>query len=200
MSNLTRTADYLTEILEGMGFIIMSERAGQGLPLVAFRFASAEEGGKDDRHYDEFALAHSLRSRGWVVPAYTMAPHTEGLKMLRVVVREDFSRSRCDLLIADIKLCLGLLEETDRDSVKRQEEYIKTHIISSHKAKQSHGDHDAPKAYKVLLLYSTQLWDAPSGSHILLTFPLFYRTRSTLCKASMGKPTPSAKLTVARGV
>ena len=57
MCNLTRTADYLSDSLESLGFRIMSKRSGEGLPLVAFRFATAAEGGKD-RHYDEFALAH----------------------------------------------------------------------------------------------------------------------------------------------
>jgi glutamate decarboxylase len=47
------------------------------------------------------------------VPAYTMAPHSENLKMMRVVVREDFSKSRCDALIADIKLALQILNEID---------------------------------------------------------------------------------------
>ncbi|KAH7160539.1 pyridoxal phosphate-dependent transferase [Dactylonectria estremocensis] len=137
MSNLIRTADYLTDALEKQGFIIMSQRSGAGLPLVAFRFRNTEEGGDKDRHYDEFALAHHLRSRGWVVPAYTMAPNSN-VKMLRVVVREDFTRSRCDSLISDIKLCYNLLEEVDRESNKRLEEYIKTHLTSVGKSKHAH--------------------------------------------------------------
>ncbi|KAI1183104.1 glutamate decarboxylase [Nemania serpens] len=133
MSNLTRTADYLTEALEALGFIIMSKRSGEGLPLVAFRFPD-----KADRHYDEFALAHRLRARGWVVPAYTMAPHTEKLKMLRVVVREDFTKNRCDALLSDIKLCQGLLEKMDSDSIKAQEEYIRDHAVNSADARHNH--------------------------------------------------------------
>jgi hypothetical protein len=66
-----------------------------------------------------------------------MAPNTNKMKMLRVVVREDFSRSRCDVLICDIKLCLGLLEESDKETVKRQEEYIKTHLTASGRAQES---------------------------------------------------------------
>lgn len=137
MSNLTRTADYLTETLESKGFVIMSERSGAGLPLVAFRFRTEDEGGKSERHYDEFALAHHLRSRGWVVPAYTMAPNSN-VKMLRVVVREDFTKSRCDSLINDIVLCLGLLDETDRESIKKREDYIKKHISTVGKGKGAH--------------------------------------------------------------
>jgi len=99
MLNLTRTADYLAANLEHLGFIILSERGGDGLPLVACRLDPDK-----NKMYDEFAVAHQLRERGWVVPAYTMAPHCEKLKLMRIVVREDFSRSRCDALIADFKV------------------------------------------------------------------------------------------------
>ncbi|UKZ81874.1 hypothetical protein TrVFT333_009650 [Trichoderma virens FT-333] len=126
MSNLTRTADYLTESLENIGF-------------------TPDEGGKEI-HYDEFALAHHLRSRGWVVPAYTMAPHTEQMKMLRVVVREDFSKSRCDLLIHDIKLCVEMLENSDAETIKRQEAFIRDHIASHGKHKHT-SRHHASKHY-----------------------------------------------------
>ncbi|CAI4217173.1 unnamed protein product [Parascedosporium putredinis] len=101
----------------------------RGLPLVAFRF-------KDDpeREYDEFTLAHQLRVRGWVVPAYTMAPHTNKMKMLRVVVREDFSKSRCDNLIADIKLSINFLDNLDRESIKKHEAYVLRHNTASGRA------------------------------------------------------------------
>ncbi|KAI0974996.1 glutamate decarboxylase [Xylaria arbuscula] len=133
MSNLTRTADYLSQALEALGFVIMSKTSGEGLPLVAFRLPERE-----NRQYDEFALAHKLRARGWVVPAYTMAPHTKNLKMLRVVVREDFTKNRCDSLLSDIKLCQGLLEEMDRDAIKLQEEFIHKHNLNSSEAKHNH--------------------------------------------------------------
>lgn len=117
MNNLTRTADYLSDSLEQLGFVIMSQKNGKGLPLVAFRIDP-----EADKHYDEFALAHQLRQRSWVVPAYTMAPHTKDLKMLRVVVREDFSKSRCDQLLKDIKLCMQVLDQMDKDSIKKNNE------------------------------------------------------------------------------
>lgn len=136
MSNLTRTADYLSNSLEALGFVIMSKKSGEGLPLVAFRL------NPDGKHeFDEFALAHRLRARGWVVPAYTMAPHTDQLKMLRVVVREDFTKNRCDALICDIKYCMELLEQMDRDSVKKMEEFVKTH----HATNSSQSKHNHPR-------------------------------------------------------
>jgi len=133
MGNLTRTADYLSDALEALGYIIMSKKSGEGLPLVAFRLKEDK-----DRQFDEFTLAHQLRSRGWVVPAYTMAPHTENLKMLRVVVREDFTRNRCDSLICDIKLCHEMLETMDKESIKRQEAFIHQHHTASGKSSHNH--------------------------------------------------------------
>nr|OQO27348.1 hypothetical protein B0A51_05053 [Rachicladosporium sp. CCFEE 5018] len=108
MLNLTRTSDYLGAAVEKLGFILMSKTRGNGLPLVAFRLDP-----KHNHGFDEFAIAHQLRERGWVVPAYTMAPHSEKLKMMRVVVREDFSRSRCDALISDLKLAVNELIKMD---------------------------------------------------------------------------------------
>jgi len=114
MLNLTRTSDYLAAQLKALGFIVMSPGGGHSLPVVAFRLDP-----DDDHLFDEFAIAHQLRERGWVVPAYTMAPHSEKLKLMRVVVREDFSKQRCDSLVMDIKMALQSLGEMDRKTMER---------------------------------------------------------------------------------
>ncbi|KAL8936780.1 MAG: hypothetical protein Q9211_004023, partial [Gyalolechia sp. 1 TL-2023] len=132
MMNLTRTADYLAANLKQLGFIILSKGRGQGLPLVAFRLDP-----KLGHHYDEFAVAHQLRERGWVVPAYTMAPHSENLKLMRVVVREDFSRSRCDALVKDIKLAIETLNGMDKKSIDDHQAHL-TKNTASHKSRNSH--------------------------------------------------------------
>lgn len=119
MFNLTRTADYLAAAVEQMGFLLMSKTQGEGLPLVAFRL-NPEHGHK----FDEFAIAHHLRERGWVVPAYTMAPNANKIKMMRVVVREDFSRSRCDALITDLQMAVKELSKLD---VKQLEDRTQQH-------------------------------------------------------------------------
>ncbi|OCK76457.1 glutamate decarboxylase [Lepidopterella palustris CBS 459.81] len=120
MLNLTRTADYLAANLEQLGFIVMSQKGGRGLPLVACRLDPSKE-----KAYDEFAIAHQLRERGWVVPAYTMAPHCDQLKLMRVVVREDFTRSRCDALIADFKLACQTLDSMDDKKIEEHKEHFK---------------------------------------------------------------------------
>jgi glutamate decarboxylase len=67
--------------------------------------------------------AHQLRERGWVVPAYTMAPHSEQMKLMRIVVREDFTKSRCDALITDIKLALQTLDAMDQKKIEQHKEH-----------------------------------------------------------------------------
>jgi glutamate decarboxylase len=119
MLNLTRTSDYLAAQLRALGFLLMSPGGGRSLPVVAFRLDP-----EDDNLFDEFAIAHQLRERGWVVPAYTMAPHSEKLKLMRVVVREDFSKSRCDSLVTDIKMALQVLGEMDRKTMERYQEFV----------------------------------------------------------------------------
>lgn len=136
MRTITATADYLSAALEAMGFILMSQKGGRGLPLVAFRFDPSRMEGKN---YDEFALAHQLRSYGWIVPAYTMAPNTDGLKMLRVVVREDLSRSRCDQLITDLQLSLKALEQLSQEEVQRLQTFVKLHVMGAGKKGKTHG-------------------------------------------------------------
>lgn len=141
MCNLTRTADYLSAAVQKMGFILMSQTSGHGLPLVAFRLDP-----KHGHQFDEFAIAHQLRERGWVVPAYTMAPHAGELKMMRVVVREDFSRSRCDALVSDLKMAVDELTKMDEARLKLHNEHAKNHgrksgkhdKVNSHYADEKH--------------------------------------------------------------
>jgi len=115
----------------------MCNMHGKGLPLVAWRL-------KTETHYDEFAIARHLRSRGWIVPAYTMAPHAESIKLLRVVVREDFSRHRCETLVRDLKDAVDFLDKTPAAVIQHLAKATKTNTNSSHrsvKVKHHHEEH-----------------------------------------------------------
>lgn len=107
MSNATATADHLADAVRSMGdgklFTVISAGQGMSLPLVAWQLT-------EEKPYDEFAIVAHLRQRGWIVPAYTMPPHADNIKLVRVVVREDFSRSRCDTFISDLKETIHYLE------------------------------------------------------------------------------------------
>jgi glutamate decarboxylase len=54
-----------------------------------------------------------------------MAPHSDKMKLMRVVVREDFTKSRCDALIQDFKLALQTLDAMDKKTVEQQKQQQK---------------------------------------------------------------------------
>jgi glutamate decarboxylase len=67
------------------------------LPLVAFRLAG------DHAPYDESDVAWQLSAeRGWMVPAYTLPPNAQHVKILRALVKETLSRGQVDRLTQDI--------------------------------------------------------------------------------------------------
>jgi glutamate decarboxylase len=113
MKNLIHDMIYLANQLEETGhFKILSDRSGKnGVPLVAFSL-------KDEKHFDEFDLADKLRQRGWIVPAYTMAHEMEHLKLLRIVIREDFTKSRCRILLQDIEMAIKTLNEHNKETIE----------------------------------------------------------------------------------
>ncbi|KAI3967729.1 hypothetical protein MKX01_039639 [Papaver californicum] len=78
-----------------------------GVPLVAFSL-------KDHTHYTEFDISDMLRRFGWIVPAYTMPPDAQHITVLRVVIREVFSRTLAERLVMDIKSS----QELDNTSAK----------------------------------------------------------------------------------
>ncbi|KAF3559810.1 hypothetical protein Bca4012_029731 [Brassica carinata] len=74
-----------------------------GVPLVAFSL-------KGQSFHSEFEISEMLRRFGWIVPAYTMPADAQHITVLRVVIREDFSRTLAERLVADI---LKVLHELD---------------------------------------------------------------------------------------
>jgi glutamate decarboxylase len=71
---------------------------GSQFPIVVVR-ASAD-GGREP--LDLVLLSHLLRERGWIVPAYTLPPDAEHITVLRMVIKENFSRDMVDLLAHDV--------------------------------------------------------------------------------------------------
>jgi glutamate decarboxylase len=69
---------------------------GSTFPIVALR--ASDPGGPLDLN----DLSHHLRERGWIVPAYTLPPNAEHVTVLRMVVKESFSRDMVDMLAHDV--------------------------------------------------------------------------------------------------
>lgn len=48
---------------------------------------------------------------------------------MRIVVREDFTRSRCDALIADFKLAIEILDSMDAKKIEERKQYVGTEML-----------------------------------------------------------------------
>jgi len=71
-----------------------------GLPVVAFKFSDAFR----EEHPDiqQKWIQTLLRSKGWIVPNYELAPDLQQVEILRVVVRENTSETLIERLVSDI--------------------------------------------------------------------------------------------------
>lgn len=75
--------------IEGMALV----SDGTAIPVLSFALDDPEAAG-----YTVFDISHELRGYGWQVPAYTMPEGAEDVAVLRVVVREGFSRDLAAML------------------------------------------------------------------------------------------------------
>jgi glutamate decarboxylase len=68
---------------------------GSLFPIVVLRASDPEA-------TDLVTLSHLLRERGWIVPAYTLPANAEHITVLRIVVKENFSRDMGEMLAHDV--------------------------------------------------------------------------------------------------
>ena len=120
---------YLMEVMQANTKLLASrigdigpfELVGAGedqFPLVAFRLA-------EETSYDEFDIAWQVAAeRGWMLPAYTMPPNADHVKMLRALVKLNLSHALVSTLADDIAAACETLEkkggatESERARVK----------------------------------------------------------------------------------
>ncbi|OVA10975.1 Pyridoxal phosphate-dependent decarboxylase [Macleaya cordata] len=103
MRNCMENAKVLSKGLEEMGrFEILSKDIG--VPLVAVSL-------NDSSKHTVFEISESMKRFGWIIPAYTMPADAEDVTVLRVVIREDFSRSLAERLLSDFEKVLKEIDE-----------------------------------------------------------------------------------------
>ena len=107
------TALYLSGEIAKLGpFELITD--GSELPVFAFKL-------KEEGNFTLFDMSERLRYSGWLVPAYTMPKNREDLAVLRIVVKEGFSRDMASILLRDMHTALqyfaaqpGLMPKQDR--------------------------------------------------------------------------------------
>ncbi|MET0559915.1 MAG: glutamate decarboxylase, partial [Solirubrobacterales bacterium] len=105
MKAMEANAKALAEKLKESGRFELIGEDKEQLPLVAFKLS-----GEND--YDEFDVSWQLSAeRGWMLPAYTMPPDAQEVKIMRALVKETLSRAQVDRLAGDIHQACELLDE-----------------------------------------------------------------------------------------
>lgn len=92
------TAQYLADEIAKMDpFELVYDGRG-GIPALTWKLKEGVEHG-----FTLFDLANRLRTRGWLVPAYTLPAYREDLAVQRILVRHGFSRDLASLFLDDYR-------------------------------------------------------------------------------------------------
>ena len=103
-------AVYLATKISRMGpFELLSD--GKELPVFAFKLKDSVTG------YSVFDISERLRSRGWLVPAYTFPPNLQQTAVMRIVVKNGFSMDLAGCLLTDLHTQVKILEANPRPPV-----------------------------------------------------------------------------------
>jgi glutamate decarboxylase len=119
MEVMKYNARTLAKEIEAIGqFELIGTDDEEQLPLVAFKLTG-------DHDYDEFDVAAQLAAeRGWLIPAYTLPPNAEHVKIMRILVKQTLSHALTTCLGEDIAQACSTLEakgrlhDADRQRVK----------------------------------------------------------------------------------
>ena len=118
METMQANARALAERIKDIGVFTLIGEGEEQLPLVAFQLA-------EEHAYDEFDIASQLAAeRGWMVPAYTLPPDADHVKIMRALVKLTLGHTLTTTLAHDIADACATLEkkgglhELDRKRVK----------------------------------------------------------------------------------
>jgi glutamate decarboxylase len=117
MQSLRTTAMYLSSEISKLGpFELLSD--GSATPVFAFRM-------REGVPYTVYDLSDKMRERGWQVPAYAMAENAQSISVLRIVVRDGFSRDLADLLLDDLRAAVQYFEsKTHHEPAKPTTKFV----------------------------------------------------------------------------
>jgi glutamate decarboxylase len=105
MEMMQRNRSFLGKRIAAMDQFELIGTGEEQLPLVAFKLA-------EQRNYDEFDIAGQLAAeRGWMVPAYTLPPNAQHVKIMRALVKETLSHALAATLADDIAEACDTLEK-----------------------------------------------------------------------------------------
>ncbi len=92
--NNVENANYIAQAIKNIGAFKLTHNDIK-LPIVTFQSIESS--------INIYELSRRLREKGWIVPAYNLPKNADDIDILRIVIKENFSRDMADMLIEDIK-------------------------------------------------------------------------------------------------
>jgi glutamate decarboxylase len=124
METMRHNAHILFDKIIATGeFECIGSKEHEQLPLVAFQLTPGH-------NYDEFDVAGQLAGeRGWMVPAYTMPPNAQDVKLMRALVKQTLGHSLVEALASDIaEACEVLKAKGGLHPSERKRSRISVHV------------------------------------------------------------------------
>jgi glutamate decarboxylase len=121
MEVMQSNARLLADRLEQIGRFKLIGKDEEQLPLAAFNLAGEEP-------FDEFDVAWQVAAeRGWMLPAYTMPPNADHVKMLRALVKLNLSHALVETLADDIHEACETLEKKG-GAAQKERSRVRTNV------------------------------------------------------------------------
>ena len=113
MENMQENASYLAAKLNGSTkFEVINKSIT--FPMVTVQLQNCD--------FTVFHLSEKLRQKGWIVPAYTLPANAEDIAVLRMVVKESFSKDMVEMLYSDMMEAVEKLEQTEEERLEKIDE------------------------------------------------------------------------------
>ncbi len=117
MENSLKNARYLASRISKTNYFELVNKDIK-LPILALTV-------KKSVGFSVYQLSDKLRERGWIVPAYSLPANATDVEVLRIVIKENFSRDMADMLIEDM---LRFTKELIGEKKTKQESNCKNQI------------------------------------------------------------------------
>lgn len=112
VSNMMSVTDYLCKEIEKLDkFTLLGERRMEPVISLALKHADA---------YTVYDVSRRLKEKGWIVPAYSLPQNAQDVHSLRIVIKENFSRSLASDFLAHLNEVIEELEIDGGSKIKRE--------------------------------------------------------------------------------
>lgn len=78
-------------------------------------------------NFDLYDLAKDLRSRGWLIPAYSLPENATDIVVQRILVKQNFTKDMASLLMEDMKRSIDHFKKNSTGSDKKEKESAFNH-------------------------------------------------------------------------